>query len=57
MIHDTQGAQISQKQDERNIYIKSWKQCALLVIATMALWKLNQRINEPKNAQQVKQGA
>ena len=40
MIHDTQSAQISQKQDGRNMYVQSWKQCALPVITTMALWQL-----------------
>ena len=40
MIHDRQTAQISQKQDKRNIYVQSWKQCAHPVITTMALWQL-----------------
>ena len=37
MIHDTQSAQISQKQDVRML---SWKQCVLPVIAAMVLWQL-----------------
>ena len=37
MIHDTKSAQISQKQDGRNIYMQSWKKCAFAVITTMAL--------------------
>ena len=41
MIHDTQSAQISQKQDERNIYV---------IIKHIA------GTNEPKSAQQAKQG-
>ena len=36
----THGAQISQKQDRHNIYMQLWKQCALTVITTMALWQL-----------------
>ena len=40
MIHDTQSAQISQKQDGRNIHVQSWKQCALPVITAMALWQV-----------------
>ena len=40
MIHDTQSAQTSQKQDEHNIYVSSWKQCALPVITKMDLWQL-----------------
>ena len=42
VIHGTQRAQISQKQDENNIiiYMLSWKQCALPFITTMALWQL-----------------
>ena len=39
MIHDTQSAQTSQKQDEHNIYVLSWKQCALPVITKMDLWQ------------------
>ena len=47
MIHDTQSAQISQKQDGCNryiyisyVYMPSWKQCALPVITKMALQQL-----------------
>ena len=39
VIHGTQSAQISQKQDERNIYVIMKKMC-LPVITTMALWQL-----------------
>ena len=38
MIHDTQSAQISQKQDERNICYH--ENNVPLVITTMALWQL-----------------
>ena len=52
MIHNTQSGQISQKQDERNIF------------ATMALWQLMHfgtnwhfaGTNEPKSDEQAKQG-
>ena len=40
MIHETQSAQISQKQDGHNIYVQSWKQCTLPVITTIYLWQL-----------------
>ena len=42
VIHNTQRAQISQKQDEWNLYaiMKSWKKIALLVITTVTLWQL-----------------
>ena len=41
IIHrDTPKAQISQKQDEHNVYVLSWKQCAFPVITKMALWQL-----------------
>ena len=36
MIHETKSVQISQKQDEHNIYAIMKKQCALPVISTMA---------------------
>ena len=40
MVHDAQSAQTSQKQDECNTYMQLWKQSAVLVITTMALWQL-----------------
>ena len=42
VIHNTQSAQISQKQDEWNLYaiMKSWKKFALPVITTVTLWQL-----------------
>ena len=39
MIHDTQSAQISQKQDERNIYVIMKTMCPP-GYHTMALWQL-----------------
>ena len=39
VIHDTQIAHVSLKQDGRNLNV-IMKQCALLVITTMALWQL-----------------
>ena len=67
MIHDTQSAQISQKQDERNIYVimknnvpsrlsPQW------LCGNSCTWAHDVRFhiagtNEPKSAQQAKQGA
>ena len=39
MIYNTQSAQ-SHRSKMGIIYLQSWKQCALLVITTMALWQL-----------------
>ena len=70
MTHDTQSAQISQKQNERNIYIyisyhennvpsrlsPQW------LCGNSCTWEHDVRLhiagtNEPKSAQQAKQGA
>ena len=42
VLHDTQSTQITQKQDEHDIFaiMKTRKQCALPVVTIMALWQL-----------------
>ena len=68
MIHDAQSAQISQKQDERNIYICNHENNVPSRLSPQWLcgnsctWAHDVRLhiagtNEPKSAQQAKQGA
>ena len=68
MIHDTQSAQISQKQDECNLYAIMKTMCSPVIhhhngfMATHALhlddvWLHISGTNEPKSAQQATQGA
>ena len=68
MIHDTQRAQVLQKQDRRNIYAIMKTMCSSgyhhngFVPANSCTWAHDLRLyiagpNEPKIAQQVKQRA
>ena len=64
MIHDTQSAQISQKQDERNIYVINVpsRLSTQWLCGNSCTWAHDVRFhiagtNEPKSAQQAKQGA
>ena len=68
VIHDTQSAQISQKQDERNIYICNHENnvpsrlspqwlCGNSCTWAHDVWSHIAGTNEPKSAQQAKQGA
>ena len=67
MIYDTQSAQISQKQDERNVYLIMKTTCPpgyhkQWLCGNSCTWAHDARLhiagtNEPKSVQQAKQGA